>query len=101
MQKKVIIMYELSANLARLLEVVALSGPALFLEPDSSAAHLNLDRAMETIVSIFDRTLLFPERKTFQLILSRQNLYGEIGGPTMSHPSMGVVLALYAALHGR
>ena len=51
-QKKVIIMFELSANLIRLLEIVAMHGPKLFLDLEMPNARISLERASETLTHI-------------------------------------------------
>ncbi len=92
-QKKVIIMFELSANLVRLLEIVCMCGGSLvFLAP---SAKVNLQRAAETILSVLDRTILLPEKKIFQMILVRQGLGSEINDNVMCHGALGVLLCLF------
>ena len=91
-QKKVIVMFELSANLVRLLEIVCMcGGELLFLAP---AAKVNLQRTAETILSVFERAILFPEKKIFQSILQRQNLLNDINDNVLCHPALGVLLCL-------
>ncbi len=92
-QKKVIIMFELSANLVRLLEIVCMCGGAqYFLAP---GAKVNMQRAAEAIVSVLDRAILFPEKKIFQMILVRQGLVAEINDNVMCHGALGVLLCLF------
>jgi Kip1 ubiquitination-promoting complex protein 1 len=80
-----------------LLEIVAMFGPELFLsaDPEDAGTRITLERAVETLLSIFDRTLLFPEKQSFALILQRQRLEREITQTTMAHPTLGVLLCLF------
>lgn len=39
---------------------------------------VNLQRVMETCISVLDRTILFPDKKSFSMILVRQNLTRDV-----------------------
>ncbi len=43
-----------------------------------TAQKVNLQRTAETVLSILERAILFPEKKIFQMILIRQNLINEV-----------------------
>lgn len=94
-QKKCLVMFELGGSLMRLLEIVTMHGAKHLF--GTQGQRVNMQRAMESCLSILERTILFPEKPRLDQLLKRNNLQDALHDRSVILPTFGALVNLWQA----